>query len=214
MRKRRARPPRPSQPDRSCRRSILRWRSGGARIASRAEKPIKLGVPCFPVEVHAEGPSVSVRDSLWDFGPKDKQSEHRPPTLKEMQPVRPGPRVGAVPLVSFDPVCAAKHALKAVKGKNDTYYLYRLRDASGEHVVLRDQKLEARAYQGSAEFVGQFEGECAALVAFRHEDRRDTIQAMSHRPPSNRRTTGGSQGTWSRPPAPSCRSASPLSPWA
>ena len=141
-------------------------------------KPIKLGVPCFPVEVHAEGPSVSVRDSLWDFGPKDKQSEHRPPTLKEMQPARPGPESVIIPfaLLSFDPGCVAKQVLKTIKWKNDTYYLYRLRDASGEHVALRDQKLEARTYQGSAEFLGQFEGECAALAAFRHEDRRDTIK--------------------------------------
>jgi hypothetical protein len=137
--------------------------------------PIKLGVPCFPVEVHAEGPSVSVRDSLWNLGPNGKPSEHRPPTTQEMQAVRPGPKSVPVPLVSFDPICAAKHALKAAKGKNDTYYLYRLRDASGEHVVLRDQKLEAKAYQGSAEFLGQFDGECAAIAAFRHEDRRDTI---------------------------------------
>ncbi len=140
------------------------------------QKPIRLGVPCFPVEIHAEGPTVSVRDSLWDRGPNGKPSEHRPPTAQEMQPVRPGSKSVPVPLVSFDPICAAKHALKAVKGKNDTYYLYRLRDASGEHVVLRDQKLDAQAYQGSVEFLGQFDGECAALAAFRHEERRDTIK--------------------------------------
>lgn len=139
------------------------------------QKPIELGVPCFPVEIHAEGPTVSVRDSLWDLGPNGKPSEHRPPTAQEMQSVRPGSK-SVVPLVSFDPICAAKHALKAVKEKNDTYYLYRLRDASGEHVVLRDQKLDAKAYQGSVEFLGQFEGECAAIAAFRHEERRDTIK--------------------------------------
>ncbi len=140
------------------------------------QKPIKLGVPCFPVEIHAEGPTVSVRDSLWDLLPNGKPSEHRPPTAQEMQSVRPGPRSLVAPLVSFDPVCAAKHALKTVNGKNDTYYLYRLRDASGEHVVLRDQKLDAKAYQGSAQFLGQFAGECAAIAAFRHEERRATIE--------------------------------------
>ena len=140
------------------------------------KKPIDLGVPCFPVEIHAEGPTVSVRDSLWNLGPNGKPSEHRPPTTQELQSVRPGSKAVPVPLVSFDPICAVKHALKGVKGKNDTYYLYRLRDASGEHVVLRDQKLDAKAYQGSAEFLGQFEGECAANAAFRHEDRRDTIK--------------------------------------
>ena len=140
------------------------------------QKPIKLGVPCFPVEIHAEGPTVSVRDSLWNLGPNGKPSEHRPPTTQEMQVARPGPKSVPVPLVSFDPICAGKHALKTVKGKDDTYYLYRLRDAGGEHVVLRDQKLDAKAYQGSAEFLGQFEGECAAIAAFRHEERRDTIK--------------------------------------
>jgi hypothetical protein len=139
-------------------------------------KPIKLGVPCFPIEIHAEGPIVSVRDSLWDLAPNGRPSEHRPPTAQEMQSVRPAPRSMVAPLMSFDPVCAAKHALKAVEGKNDTYYLYRLRDTSGEHVVLRDRKLDAKAYQGSAEFLGQFDGECAAIAAFRHEDRRDTIK--------------------------------------
>jgi len=138
-------------------------------------RAIEIDVPCFPVEIHAEGPTVSVRDSLWNLG-SSPRSEHRPPTPTEMTPFRPGPRSTIANLVGFDPICTGKHALKLVKGKNDTYYLYRLRDASGEHVVLRDQRLDAKDYQGSSEFLGQFKGECAAVAAFRHEDRRDTIE--------------------------------------
>ncbi len=136
-------------------------------------KPINQGVPCFPVEVHAEGPTVSVRESLWNLGSGRKPAERRPPTVEEMAPMRPGPKSTVAGIgVALDPVCAAKAAWKAAKGRNDTYFLYRLRDAKGEHVVMRDKKLDATTYQGAAEFLGEFHGECEAIAAFRHEDRR------------------------------------------
>lgn len=137
------------------------------------DKPINKGVPCFAVEVHAEGPTVSVRDSLWNLGTSRKPAERRPPTVEEMAPMRPGPKSTVAGVgMTLDPVCAAKAAWKAVKGRNDKYFLYRLRDAKGERVVMRDAKLDATAYQGSAEFLGEFTGECEAIAAFRHEDRR------------------------------------------
>jgi hypothetical protein len=135
------------------------------------KKPINLGVPCFPVEIHAEGPTVSVRDSLWDLGGRAAPSKHSAPTLAEMAPMRPGSQTPTIG-VSFDPVCAAKAALKAVKGRNNTYFLYRLHDTSGERVVMRDAKLDTTTYQGAAEFLGEYHGECEAIAAFRHEDRR------------------------------------------
>lgn len=134
------------------------------------KKVINQGVPCFPVEVHAEGPTVSVRDSLWDLGGKAEPSKHSAPTVEEMKAMRPGSQTPTVG-VSFDPVCAAKAALKGLKGKNDTYYLYRLHDTSGTRVVMRDAKLDAKTFQGSAEYIGEFHGECEAIAAFRHEDR-------------------------------------------
>jgi hypothetical protein len=144
-------------------------------------RSINRGVPCFPVEVRAEGPTVSVRDSLREIGTKEGHSEHRPPTPAEMAPARPGPQstIATVAAMSFDPVCAAKAALKAVTGSNDTFFLYHLRDASGEHVVMRDQRLHAQAFQGSAEFLGEFHGECEAVAAFRHEERRERPPAAS-----------------------------------
>jgi hypothetical protein len=134
-------------------------------------KQINKGVPCFPVEVRADGPTVSVRDSLWNLVGKAPPSKDSAPTLAEMAPMRPGSQTPTIG-VSFDPVCAAKAAFKAIKNKNDTYYLYRLHDATGERVVMRDVKLDTTTYQGTAEFLGEVQGECAAIQAFRHEDRR------------------------------------------
>ena len=69
-------------------------------------------------------------------------------------------------------MCIGKSALKKLKGKNDTYYLYRLRDVHGERVVLFDHRLDASRFQGDIAFLGKFDGECEALVAYRREQRR------------------------------------------
>jgi hypothetical protein len=129
-------------------------------------------VPCFPVSLEVMGPRVSVRDSLRDLGPAKKPSPSRPPTLEEMAPQRPGPVSLIAPFVTFDPGCVAKSALKQLKGRNDTYYLYRLRDVHGERVALYDHRLDAAAFQGTAELLGRFEGECEAVAAYRREDRQ------------------------------------------
>jgi hypothetical protein len=130
------------------------------------------GVPCFPVSTEATKPEVSVRDSLRDLGPPSKPSPNRPPTLDELKGYRPGPVAEVVPLVTFDPGCVGKSALKRLKGKNDTYYLYRVRDVHGERVALYDRRLDAATFQGALEFLGRFEGECAAVAAFRREERK------------------------------------------
>jgi hypothetical protein len=128
------------------------------------------GVPCFPVSTDIYGPIFSVRDSLRDLGSKGP-IPNRPPTTKEMTPFRPGSQTPIVPMVSFDPGCVVKSAVKALKGKNDVYYLYRLRDAQGERAALYDHKLDPAGYQGDLEFLGKFEGECEALAAYRALDR-------------------------------------------
>lgn len=145
-----------------------------AETREPCNKLINKGVPCFPVEVHADGPTVSVRDSLWNLVGKAPPSKQSAPTLAEMAPMRPGSQTPTIG-VSFDPVCAVKAALKAIKGRNNTYYLYRLHDTGGEHVVMRDAKLDTKTYQGTAEFLGEYHGECEAIQAFRHEDRRSPV---------------------------------------
>ena len=63
----------------------------------------------------------------------------------------------------------AKGILKSLKGKNDTYYLYRVRDIHGERVALYDRRLEPANFQGELAFLGKFDGECDAIAAYRHE---------------------------------------------
>lgn len=129
------------------------------------------GVPCFPVSTDIYGPIFSVRDSLRDLGAKNGPGPNRPPTTSELTPFRPGSATPSVPLASFDPGCVVKSALKALKGKNDVYYLYRVRGPQGERVALYDHQLDPAGYQGDLEFLGRFEGECEALAAYRVLDR-------------------------------------------
>ncbi len=135
-------------------------------------KAIDEGVPCFPVSTEIHGPKVSVRDSLGDLGPAKATSPDRPPTKDDMGAFRPGPTATLMNFVTFDPVCVGKSLFKSLKGKNDTYYLYRVRDAYGERIVLQDRRLNALTYQGDLEFLGRFDGECNALAAYRREDRK------------------------------------------
>jgi hypothetical protein len=143
------------------------------------------GVPCFPISIEENRPDLifSVRDSLGDLGPLGKQSPSRPPTLNEMKPFRPGPIGPVAPMFGFDPGCVGKSALKRLKGRNDTYYLYRVRDVRGERVALYDHRLEAATFQGALEFLGRFEGECNALSAYRHEGQKAGTTATSSPPP-------------------------------
>jgi len=134
-------------------------------------KSIEKGVPCFPVTVN-RGPEISVRDSLKDLGPSGKPSPNRPPTKDDMAKLRPGPASTVVPLVTFDPGCLAKSALRRLKGKNDVFYLYRMRDIHGERLALLDRRMDAARFQGELEFLGKFDGECDALAAYRREERK------------------------------------------
>ena len=161
-------PPPAAQPLRESAARLLRKldEEGKAPCAKAPE-----GVPCFPVSIEQSRPDLkfSVRDSLNDLGTGGKQSPSRPPTLEELKPFRPGP-VGPVGAgFGFDPVCVGKSALKRLKGRNDTYYLYRVRDTRGERVALYGHRVDAATFQGALEFLGRFDGECQALAAYRHE---------------------------------------------
>ena len=99
-----------------------------------------------------------------------------------MRPYRPGsttPTAG----VTVDPVCIGKSALKRLRGKNDVYYLYRVRDVHGERVVLYDHRLDASRFQGDIAFLGQFDGECEAQAAVPPGAAPDRRRAASPPPP-------------------------------
>jgi len=138
---------------------------------------ISEGVPCFPVSTVKSRPqwATSLRQSLGDLGPEESPSPSRPPTQKELKSFRPGPVGTVIILGSFDPTCVGKSVLKRLKGKNDTYYLYRLRDVAGERIALYDHRLEPTMFQGALEPLGRFNGECKALAAYRREDRRTVV---------------------------------------
>jgi len=137
---------------------------------------ISEGVPCFPVSTVKRRPqwATSLRQSLGNLGLEESPSPSRPPTLAELQPYRPGPVGTLIVLGSFDPTCVGKSVLKRLRGKNDAYYLYRVGGPRGEHVALYDHRLTAEAFPGRLEFLGRFKGECKALAAYRHEDRKPT----------------------------------------
>ena len=137
-------------------------------IAAKAE-----GRPCFPVSTTIRGEEYSVRKSLGlPDTEKSKPAAGGAPTVSEMGPYRPGSKATPINVVSFDPGCVLKGILKSLKGKNDTYYLYRVRDTHGERVALYDRKLDATTFQGEVAFLGKFEGECDALAAYRREERK------------------------------------------
>jgi hypothetical protein len=144
-------------------------------------KAARENIPCFPVKTEEKRFDSSVRESLGIPDPPEKPTPDRPPTREEMGPYRPGsttPTVG----VTVDPVCIGKSALKKLRGKNDVYYLYRVRDVHGERVVLYDHRLDVSRFQGDIAFLGRFDGECEAEAAYRREQRR-TLPPASPPPP-------------------------------
>ncbi len=128
------------------------------------------GVPCFPVSTVIHGPEISVRQGLEEAVAAEPRSKL--PPRDDMQRFRPGPVGQVIPLVTFDPGCVGKSALKRLKGKNDTYYLYRVHDGHGARVEMYDHRLDPNAAQGNLEFLGKFVGECDALAAYNRESRR------------------------------------------
>jgi len=143
------------------------------RLEQEREDPCRKtaaeGKPCFPVSTSVRGPQASVRESLGVLLPDTAPSPDRPPTKDGLAPYRPGPVGTVIPLLKFDPGCVGKSVLKKLKGRNDTYYLYRLRDVHGVRVALYDRRVDATTFQGDLEFLGKFDGECDALAAYRRE---------------------------------------------
>jgi hypothetical protein len=135
-------------------------------------KAARENVPCFPARTEQKGYDASVRESLGILGPMEKPTPDRPPTREEMDEHRTAPITKPAASVTIDPVCAAKNALKKLRGRNTTFYLYRVRDVHGERVVLFDHRLDATRFQGDIAFLGKFDSECEAQAAYRREQRR------------------------------------------
>jgi hypothetical protein len=132
------------------------------RLEKEREDPCRKtadeGKPCFPVSTSVKGPEFSVRESLGARSPE--AAPHQ------------GPVAPVIPLLAFDPGCVGKSVLKKLKGKNDVYYLYRIRDVHGVRVALYDRRLDATTFQGDLEFLGKLVGECHALAVYRQEQRK------------------------------------------
>lgn len=136
-------------------------------------------VPCFPARTERKGYDASVRQSLGLPDPEPGKPGPGPPTRDEMYDHRTAPPAKPAVSVTIDPVCVGKSALKKLRGRNDTYFLYRVRDVHGERVILVDRRMDASRFQGDIAFLGQYDGECEAQAAFRREQRRSPPSSPS-----------------------------------
>lgn len=141
-------------------------------------------IPCFPVTLEVEGPRFSVIDALRRFRIDSHDQRPTPgvPTNAELRGQLGAPDVKGF---SFDPVCAVKSIARAFKGGPSTFYLYRFRDKDGERPLLRESKLDPEAYAARPdihyEFLGQFDGECEAIAAWRKALRETRAAAEGRR---------------------------------
>ncbi len=135
------------------------------------------GVPCFPVSVEQEGPRFSVAEALRRYRATGSPAPG-PPTVAEIQGQMSGAPQSASGGVGFDPVCTAKNLVRKLSGKNTTFYLYRMRDERGDRPLLTDRELDPKAYAANPnvhyEYLGRFDGECAAVAAWRQALRKAT----------------------------------------
>jgi hypothetical protein len=138
-------------------------------------RAIREGLPCFPVSVEEEGPRFSVAEALRRY-----RATGRPapgvPTVAEIQGQMSGAPQSASGGVGFDPVCTTKNLVKKLSGRSATYHLYRTWDARGERPMLTDRKLDPEEYAARTDFhyeyLGEYDGECAAVAAWRQALRR------------------------------------------
>jgi len=135
------------------------------------------GVPCFPVSVEQEGPRFSVAEALRRYRATGSPAPG-PPTVAEIQGQMSGAPQSASGGVGFDPVCTAKNLVRKLSGRNSTFYLYRMTDERGDRPLLTDRELDPKAYAANPhvqyEYLGRFDGECAAVAAWRQALRKAT----------------------------------------
>jgi hypothetical protein len=127
------------------------------------------GVPCFPVGIEQEGPRFSVAEALRRYRGTGSPAPGVP-TVAEIQHQMSGAMQSASGGVSTDPVCAAKGLWRRIRGNATTYHLYRTWDERGERPLLADHLLDPEDYRANPgfrfEYLGRFDGECAAVAAW------------------------------------------------
>jgi len=127
------------------------------------------GIPCFPSGIENEGPRFSVAEALRRYrgtgGPAPGV-----PTVAEIQGQMSGAPQSASGGVGGDPVCGLKNVWKKLRGKGSSYHLYRTWDERGERPLMTDHLLDPEDYQANPQFhfeyIGQYDGECAAVAAW------------------------------------------------
>jgi len=127
------------------------------------------GIPCFPSGIENEGPRFSVAEALRRYrgtgGPAPGV-----PTVAEIQGQMSGAPQSASGGVGGDPVCGLKNVWKKLRGKGTSYHLYRTWDERGERPLMTDHLLDPEDYQANPQFhfeyIGQYDGECAAVAAW------------------------------------------------
>jgi hypothetical protein len=145
------------------------------------EKPCEwakmMNVPCFPVSVEQEGPRFSVAEALRLYRGTGAPAPGVP-TVAETQHQLSGAPLSASGGVGGDPVCTTKNLVRKISGKNTTFHLYRMWDARGERPLLTDRVLDPKTYAAYLdvhyEYMGQFDGECDAVAAWRKALRKAT----------------------------------------
>jgi hypothetical protein len=134
------------------------------------------GVPCFPVSVEQEGPRFSVAEALRRYRPTGGPPAPGVPTNAEIHGQMSGAPQSASGSVGVDPVCTAKNLVKKLSGRSTTFYLYRMWDEMGERPLLTDRELDPKTYLANPfaqyELLGKFDGECAAVAAWRQALRK------------------------------------------
>jgi len=127
------------------------------------------GIPCFPSGIENEGPRFSVAEALRRYrgtgGPAPGV-----PTVAEIQGQMSGAPQSASGGVGGDPVCGLKNVWKKLRGKGSSYHLYRTWDERGERPLMTDHLLDPEDYRANPQFhfeyIGQYDGECAAVAAW------------------------------------------------
>lgn len=155
------------------------------------ELAARKGIPCFPTGIEQEGPRFSVAEALRSYRGTGSPAPGVP-TVSEIQGQMSGAIQSASGGVGMDPVCTTKNLWKKIRGKTTTYHLYRTWDERGERPLLSDHLLDAEDYRANPmfhfEYLGKYDGECAAVAAWNKAlrdavDRRPEPEEPDRQPP-------------------------------
>ena len=144
--------------------------------------------------IEQEAPRFSVADALRRYRGTGSPAPGVP-TVAEVQGQMSGAPASASGGVSGDPVCGARKLWKKIQGKGTSYHLYRTWDERGERPLLTDHRLDPEDYRTNPsfrfEYLGEFDGECAAVAAWNKALRdaldREAKPAEPESPPDNER---------------------------